>query len=336
MNYLNSQQHTIKFTADIFTDHVNFLDVTVHHKENSKLTTTLYRKPTDTYRYLHFKSFHPKHQKKSIPYSQFVRVRRICCDKRDFYKFTNIMISHLAARQYTMKLLLESQNKASQLERDQLLNPPPKPITAKNVPLIITFDPTHGQISTGVRQSLFLLDNVSPPHSNHRVMVTFRRNKNLKDLLVKSALTPSTSRKPLCTLCNKPRCSTCPHINTTREVINHTNQRSFRVATTSNCQTHDVVYLIQCQKCHIQYIGQTSNSIHVQFQQHLRDVKQNNQFKAVSQHYTSQGHTAINAKLTVVDRANALNTRLRLEEAWITALSTQPSMRRHNDVIMTS
>ena len=42
----------------------------------------------------------------------------------------------------------------------------------------------------------------------------------------------------------------------------------------------------------------------------------------ILQHYNSPNHSLADARLTVVDRANALNTRLRLEEAWITALST--------------
>ena len=322
LHFLNSQHDTIKFTADISTTQVHFLDVTVSRMPTGQIATSLYRKPTDTYRYLHYKSFHPKHQKKSIPYSQFVRVRRICSNKKDFYHFTNIMIAHLATRKYPMKLLMEAQDRASGLDRDTLLNPPPKPATAKNIPLIITFDPTHGQISTGIRQSLFLLDNVRPPLTNHKVMVTFRRNRNLKDFLVKSTLTSQKKTASFCTPCRKPRCTTCPHIFTTKTVVNRSTQRSYRVATSSDCQTHDVVYLIQCCQCNIQYVGQTSNSLHVRFQQHLRDVKQNNQFKAVSQHYTSPGHSPTDARLTVVDRATALNTRLRLEEAWVTVLST--------------
>ena len=89
--FLNSYHNTFKFTADISTNTVNFLDVTVKVNDTGLLTTTLYCKPTDTYRYLHYKSFHPKHQKKAIPYSQFVRVRRVFSLKRDFFTHTDEM-----------------------------------------------------------------------------------------------------------------------------------------------------------------------------------------------------------------------------------------------------
>ena len=321
LHYLNSQHRSIKFTADVSTTNVHFLDVDVHLQPNGHFTTSLYRKPTDTYRYLHYKSFHPKHQKRSIPYSQFVRVRRICTHTKDFYSFTNLMTAHLSTRGYPMKLLLDSQSKAAALDRTTLINPPPRPTTDQNIPLIVTFDPNHQNISNGIDRSRFLLDNVKPPLTNQRVMVTFRRNKNLKDILVHSSLNPN--KTPLhCLPCRKPRCTTCPHIDTCRTVTSTSTNNTLRVATSSDCQSHDVVYLITCRRCQIQYVGQTSNSVHIRFQQHLRDIRQNNEYKAVSQHFNLPHHRLTDVRLTVVDRATALNTRLRLEEAWITNLST--------------
>ena len=108
VHFLNHQHPTIKFTADMSTTMVYFLDVTVIRQPDKSLHTTLFWKPTDTYRYLHFKSFHPTAQKKSIPSSQYLRVRRMCTSKTDFFKFTNIMLSHLASRGYHMSLLIDS------------------------------------------------------------------------------------------------------------------------------------------------------------------------------------------------------------------------------------
>ena len=44
----------------------------------------IYRKPTDTYNYVLFSSAHPLHCKLGIPYSQFLRIRRICTFLTDF------------------------------------------------------------------------------------------------------------------------------------------------------------------------------------------------------------------------------------------------------------
>ena len=41
-------------------------------------------KPTDHYQYLHYLSSHPKHTKRSIVYSQTLRVKRLCSLEEDF------------------------------------------------------------------------------------------------------------------------------------------------------------------------------------------------------------------------------------------------------------
>ena len=46
--------------------------------KDGKIITGLYVKPTDTHQYLDSSSCHPYHCKKSIPYSQALRLNRIC------------------------------------------------------------------------------------------------------------------------------------------------------------------------------------------------------------------------------------------------------------------
>lgn len=56
---------------------LSFLDILII-KENNTISTDLYRKPTDRNSFLRGDSFHPTPLKKSLPVSQFSRVRRIC------------------------------------------------------------------------------------------------------------------------------------------------------------------------------------------------------------------------------------------------------------------
>ena len=74
---INSIHPTIKFMADWFYSSVNFLDVMVIIKDG-KIITDLYVKPTDTHQYLAFSSCHPYPCRKSITYSQALRLNRIC------------------------------------------------------------------------------------------------------------------------------------------------------------------------------------------------------------------------------------------------------------------
>ena len=83
IDYLNGSHHSIKFTAEWSNDRINFLDVQVIRKSKG-LVTDLYSKPTDTHQLLHRTSCHPNHTKKGIPYSQVLRMRRICSEDEFF------------------------------------------------------------------------------------------------------------------------------------------------------------------------------------------------------------------------------------------------------------
>ena len=78
IKYLNNKHDTIKFTEETSDVSINFLDITIALNPQGKLTTTLYCKPTDSHNYLLYSSEHPRHILREIPYSQFLRVRRIC------------------------------------------------------------------------------------------------------------------------------------------------------------------------------------------------------------------------------------------------------------------
>ena len=80
MTFLNGAHDSIKFTAEWFTERVNFLDVLVI-KQDDNLITDLFTKPTDTHQLLHRASCHPNNTKKG---SQALRIRRICSEEQFF------------------------------------------------------------------------------------------------------------------------------------------------------------------------------------------------------------------------------------------------------------
>jgi hypothetical protein len=65
-HHLNSVRCAIKFTMEVeANDTLLFLDVLIM-KRGPKLAMKMYRKPTNTGCYLHFKSNHPHHVKKGV------------------------------------------------------------------------------------------------------------------------------------------------------------------------------------------------------------------------------------------------------------------------------
>ena len=84
MEYLNKCHEQIKFAFEVSEESINFLDTKINLTEEGEIWTDLYCKPTDSHDYLHYKSAHPHDCKKSLPYSQFLQVRRICTKTVDF------------------------------------------------------------------------------------------------------------------------------------------------------------------------------------------------------------------------------------------------------------
>ena len=76
-----------------------FLD-TITKLSTGKLLTTLYRKEIDRRSSLHRKSKHLEILKRSIPYSQALRLKRICTTKKDFPEQSRTLTKRLVERGY--------------------------------------------------------------------------------------------------------------------------------------------------------------------------------------------------------------------------------------------
>ena len=74
LEVLSNVNPAIQFTMEISDTQLPFLDVMIN-KEGKKVFLDIYSKPTDSKRYVSFKSNHPKHCLKNIPFSL---ARRIC------------------------------------------------------------------------------------------------------------------------------------------------------------------------------------------------------------------------------------------------------------------
>ena len=75
MSELNQKYLSVKFDHKFDCRQIEFLDTLVYIDQQNKLQTTLFRKSSDRQNFLNAKSEHPYSLKKSIPYSQALRIR---------------------------------------------------------------------------------------------------------------------------------------------------------------------------------------------------------------------------------------------------------------------
>ena len=192
VNHLNNSVETIKFTLEYSKKSVSFLDTRVII-DNNQIYTDLYTKPTDTHDYLMYSSAHPQRCKDSIPYSQFLRVKRICSRQLDLEK--NIMIFSLdfMRRKYPQKLLLKAAEMVLEKDRDVLLQPKEKKeenLEENQIFLSTTFHPTDCTIRTVVSQNWDILGRSETSNFLYKkkLIMSYRRPKNLKQSLIRANL----------------------------------------------------------------------------------------------------------------------------------------------------
>ena len=124
--------------------------------------------------------------------------------------------------------------------------------------------------------------------------------------------------------CDKS-CKACPHINVTNEFRGNYKDESFKMTGDFNCNTIGVIYLVSCNKCSIQYVGQTTRKFQLRVKEHLSDIKNHNKMKAIGVHFNSTDHSIDNFRVQIVEKVLPNNTNILLERErlWIRTLVTK-------------
>ena len=161
--------------------------------------TDLFVKPTDAHQFLDPSSFHPYHCKKGTPYSQALRLNRICSDTESFHKRCNNLEGWLMERGYNGKMIRKQILRARKHSRRDLLERE----KAKTFEPRLTFNIAYYPVFQDIRnlsQELHLL--LAPDKEYKKVfpdvpVVGFRNGKSLKDYLVRAA-PPKTNETGRC------------------------------------------------------------------------------------------------------------------------------------------
>ena len=123
VTHLNNAHLSIKFTCEHSFKEIHFLDTRVKVDQSQSLYTVSLPYKSDSHNYLLYRSAHPKCTIESLPYSQFLRIRRICTKEADYLKHTNEIKSHFIRRGYPSKLLNKSIQTCLEKDRNALINP---------------------------------------------------------------------------------------------------------------------------------------------------------------------------------------------------------------------
>ena len=151
MMEFNNFNPNIKFPYEFSETSITFLDFNVK-LSNGKLQTSLYVKPTDRHQYLHFQSSHPKHTKKSIVYSQTLRISRTCSQEEDYKNYCNQMKSWFLKSSYLKHLTDTEMKKVKFKSRERT-----EKSKSKGKPFVVTYHPSLNCLNKIIWDNLLAL-----------------------------------------------------------------------------------------------------------------------------------------------------------------------------------
>ena len=157
--------------------------------------------------------------------------------------------------------------------------------------------------------------------------MAFRPPRNLRDLLVCADLyLPKKAVDSFGNFhCDARRCKTCPILVTTNTLSSSATGDHFKFKLRASCKTFNIICLIQCRRCGLQYVGETGQLLHNWMNGHSFNITHGciNE-SPVAAYFTSKGHTEIDMSVMITDRCwreEAIIRNIR-ESRWIRMLDT--------------
>ena len=169
-------------------------------------------------------------------------------------------------------------------------------------------------------------------------IVTYRRSKNLREILVKSKQYPINRRtsqrsKNGFKKCLRSVCNMCSH---TSPQNSHTTQSgdTYQIKRPITCETKNVIYRLGCRECNdFTYIGETKNQVYIRFGQHRSYIRKHDLTQPTGIHFERHGFNESALTVLPIEKVNPEGDhqlRKVRESLWISKYNatTQGSNRR--------
>jgi hypothetical protein len=230
-------------------------------------------------------------------------------------------IDFFAKRGYNKKHLQETANEVLKLDRICLLTQKKPTMNDPNrIPLVLDYHHKYCQISRIIYQNY---ENTVKTHPQFKQVfpqppiVAFRRQKNLKDRLVKAKHWRDNNQ-------NKgSKSSIVKNMNTLNTIENPISKQKFNVQNISP-SARNVVYAARCRKCNKLYVGSTSTPLNIRFNTHRSDVNCERDRCELPTHFLESKtcNFDLDIEISILEQVVGSRSKLlRQEEAWTAKLS---------------
>ena len=152
---------------------------------------------------------------------------------------------------------------------------------------------------------------------------------NLRETLIKARVPPTNTRPSRVQngykKCIRPSCITCPYSITGNIIKATATDFKTEVNAPVNCYTKNIIYLISCQHCREQYVGETKRTANDRFGNHRGYVNNNKDDKATGHHFNLPGHSISDMKFQIIEKVHNKDPffRKEREKMYINKLNTK-------------
>ena len=210
--------------------------------ENRGVSTSVYYKPTDSHAYLHYHSNHSSLCKNAIPYSQFLRLRRLYSETDDFSAKSEEMCRFFYDKGYPLTVVSSALAKARSVSRDSLLSHSNVKESVRKVPLILDFNSYNKKVMSIVRRNFeqYLTGDVDIGKMfDSNFLGSFSNEKSLANHLVSSRLS-AEYEIPGTFQCNRSVCNTCAYVSSATVIVGPFD--TFDIRQSFSCTSDNIVY----------------------------------------------------------------------------------------------
>ena len=225
----------------------------------------------------------------------------------------------LLDRDYPEGLVISAITRAKTISRSQALKPMVAHKQSRRPALVTFYDPRLPNIQSiqmkhwrSMTQDPYLHEVFPEPP-----LTAYKRQRNLKDRLVRAKVPKEKPNKPNrilkgMTKCGR-QCTSCPYILEGKEIRATT--WKWNITKRVDCSTTNCVYMIECQKqyCKEKYIGETERELRERISEHRGYIHNKVKSQATGAHFNLPGHSLSDMKVTILEKVKSKDDLYRKE-----------------------
>ena len=235
----------------------------------------------------------------------------------------------LLSRKYSLKVIQAAIDRARQIPRLKALEKVIRQKTTDRPVFVIHYDPRLPSVNTIVKKHWRVM--IQDPHMKEIFpdppLIAYKRQKNLRQMLIRAKV-PPISKRPKREIHGMRKCNNdvyCNYIMTGDHVKATASSYHHQITTKVTCTSSNIIYLITCRKCLMQYVGETSRRLKDRFAEHQGYVRNKDLTMATGQHFNNRGHSIYDMQITIlehVQNANEVFRKIR-EKMYINLFNTK-------------